>query len=130
MWIMSVLSLWLIILIALPGIFKSVFGKELLLGSLRCEIAVDSSPDGGEHIEVMTLSSNPLKVSSPISLADIPFATAAINFVRRLKRLDPDDEEVALRPSSLRHAIYDDPRAPQQIARWILRTTAAGRTAG
>ena len=111
MWIMYILSLWLVILIALPGMFKSVFGKELLFGSLRCEIAVDSSPDGGKHIEVMTLSVNPLKVSSPISLADIPFATEVINFVRR-KRLDPD-EDVALRPSSLRHAIYDDPRAPE-----------------
>lgn len=110
-WIMYILSLWLVILIALPGMFKSVFGKELLFGSLRCEIAVDSSPDGCKHIEVMTLSVNPLKVSSPISLADIPFATEVINFVRR-KRLDPD-EDVALRPSSLRHAIYDDPRAPE-----------------
>ena len=39
----------------LPGIFRSVFGRELIFGSWRCEIAANSSPDGGDGVRVRTL---------------------------------------------------------------------------
>lgn len=122
LWLMYVLSIWLVILIALPGVFKSVFGKELLFGSLRCEIAVDSGPDGDERIEVLTLSSNPVRVSSPFSLRDIPFATSTVGLARRLMGMKSAD--IPVPEANLRHAIYDDSRTPQYIANWIMRTAA------
>jgi Alpha/beta hydrolase family len=39
----------------LPGIFRSVYGRELLFGSWRCEIAANSSPDSASGVQVKTL---------------------------------------------------------------------------
>src|SRR4029079_8943269 len=43
-------------ILALPGLFRLVFGRELFLGSWRCEIAANSSPDGVDGVQVKTLT--------------------------------------------------------------------------
>ena len=40
----------------LPGLFKSAFGKELLIGTMRCDIAADSVPDTSQRVEAITLA--------------------------------------------------------------------------
>ena len=40
----------------LPGIFKSVFGREFVIGAMRCDIAADSVPDTSERVEAITLA--------------------------------------------------------------------------
>lgn len=47
------------LVLILPGLFRSVFGRELLFGSWRCEIAANSSPDGANGVEVQTLLGRP-----------------------------------------------------------------------
>jgi len=47
------------IILALPGLFRLVFGRELFLGSWRCEIAANSSPDGVDGVRVKTLPAQP-----------------------------------------------------------------------
>jgi hypothetical protein len=42
------------ILLVLPGCFRSVFGRELLLGCWRCEIFADSAPDTTAGVHVKT----------------------------------------------------------------------------
>jgi hypothetical protein len=46
-------------ILALPGLFRLVFGRELLLGTWRCEIAANSSPDSGNGVQVKTLLMRP-----------------------------------------------------------------------
>jgi len=38
------------------GVFKAAFGKEFLIGAMRCEIAVDSMPDTAGPIHAVTLA--------------------------------------------------------------------------
>jgi pimeloyl-ACP methyl ester carboxylesterase len=38
-----------------PGLFKAVFGRELLLGAARCEISAESVPDISDGIDIITL---------------------------------------------------------------------------
>ena len=40
-----------------PGLFKSVFGRELAVGAGRCQLSSDSVPDIADprHIEIVTL---------------------------------------------------------------------------
>ena len=40
----------------LLGLFKSAFGKEFLIGTMRCDIAVDSVPDTSQRVEAITLA--------------------------------------------------------------------------
>ena len=40
----------------LPGLFKSAFGKEFLIGAMRCDIAADSVPDTSQRVEAITLA--------------------------------------------------------------------------
>ena len=47
------------VILALPGLFRLVFGRELFLGSWRCEIAAASSPDGVDGVQVKTLPGQP-----------------------------------------------------------------------
>ena len=47
------------VILALPGLFRLVFGRELLLGCWRCEIAANSSPDGVDGVQVKTLPGQP-----------------------------------------------------------------------
>jgi hypothetical protein len=37
-------------------LFKSVFGKEFVIGAMRCEIAADSVPDTSGPIDAITLA--------------------------------------------------------------------------
>ena len=49
-----------LVLIVSAGVFKSVFGRELLFGAYRCDIAADSTPDISSNIKnvkIATLSS-------------------------------------------------------------------------
>ena len=39
----------------LPGVFKSVFGREFLVSALVCDIAVNSVPDAFNRVEAITL---------------------------------------------------------------------------
>jgi hypothetical protein len=39
----------------LPGLFKSVFGREFLIGGMVCEIATDSVPDTSSQLNAITL---------------------------------------------------------------------------
>jgi hypothetical protein len=40
----------------LLGLFESAFGREFLIGTMRCDIAVDSVPDTSQRIEAITLA--------------------------------------------------------------------------
>ena len=42
--------------LVLPGLFKSAFGKEFLIGAMRCDIAADSVPDTSQRVEAVTLA--------------------------------------------------------------------------
>ena len=59
-------------ILGLPGVFKSVFGREFLIGAIRCEIAADSVPDTAGRIETITLplSQSWLKMSLRHGLYD------------------------------------------------------------
>jgi hypothetical protein len=50
------LCLGALALLILPGIFKSVFGREFVIGAMRCDIAADSVPDTSERVEAITLA--------------------------------------------------------------------------
>lgn len=43
----------------LPGLFKSAFGKEFLIGAMLCDIAADSVPDTSQRVEAITLAPAP-----------------------------------------------------------------------
>ena len=45
-----------VVMLFLAGIFKSVLGREFLVGAWRCEVAVDSAPDRNGPIKVVTLA--------------------------------------------------------------------------
>jgi hypothetical protein len=45
-----------LVLLFLPGICKSVFGKEFMTTAFVCEIAADSAPDAARRIDAITLS--------------------------------------------------------------------------
>lgn len=47
------------IVVALPGLFRSVYGRELFLGSWRCEIEANSSPDSVKGVQIKTLLEQP-----------------------------------------------------------------------
>lgn len=48
-----------VVISPLPGIFRSVYGRELLFGGWRCEIAANSSPDSTDGVQVITLPAPP-----------------------------------------------------------------------
>src|SRR5262249_2664448 len=74
---------------ALPGLFKAVFGRELLIGATRCEIAAESVPDS-KSARIITLS--PTKIRG------------AFSFNARV---------------GLRHGIYDHPECVREMRRWL-----------
>jgi hypothetical protein len=56
--IASTLLVWAMATTALfvPGCFRSVFGRELVTGSWRCEVSADSAPDAIRGVRVLTLT--------------------------------------------------------------------------
>ena len=40
----------------LPGLFKSAYGSEFLIGAMLCDIAADSVPDTSQRVEAITLA--------------------------------------------------------------------------
>lgn len=88
-----------LLFLVLPGAFKSAFGREFLIGAMRCEIAADSVPDASEGIEIITLP---------------PLDKAKSNSKRRVKdKVTPS--------SKLRHKIYNHPECVNEIGRWFRR---------
>lgn len=47
----------------LPGMFRRVFGKELLFGAWRCEVSSNSVPDVVHGVEIVTLQHRPHDIS-------------------------------------------------------------------
>jgi hypothetical protein len=91
---MCVFGAWMFFI--LPGVFKSVFGREFLVRALVCDIAVDSVPDALDRVEVITLPPvDPERISQ--------------------KRF--------LVVEQLRHGIYSHPSCVYQIVRWLRRVT-------
>ena len=42
--------------LVLPGLFKSAFGRQFLIGAMRCDIAANSVPDTSQRVEAITLA--------------------------------------------------------------------------
>jgi hypothetical protein len=80
------------ILLLVPGIFKSWFGREFLFGAMRCEIATDSTPD--------SLRARIVTLETPYQ----PLMLGATN---------------TLKISRMRHKIYDYPDCVPEIVKWI-----------
>jgi len=55
-WLTAVSAIGALAFFFLFGVFKSVFGKEFVIGAIRCEIAVDSVPDTSGPIDAVTLA--------------------------------------------------------------------------
>jgi hypothetical protein len=83
------------IFLVLPGVFKSVFGREFLFNALVCDIAVDSVPDTLGQVEAITL--------------------------RPVEAAQSHDRPLSLRRwlSQLRHEIYKHPHRVDEIVRWL-----------
>jgi len=54
-WLMAVSAIGALACFFLFGVFKAAFGKEFVIGALRCEIAVNSMPDTSGPIHAVTL---------------------------------------------------------------------------
>jgi pimeloyl-ACP methyl ester carboxylesterase len=48
----------------LPGVFRRVFGKELLFGAWRCEVSSNSVPDLVQGVEIVTFQHRPRDIST------------------------------------------------------------------
>lgn len=83
-----------LIFFILMGAFKSFFGRDLLIGALSCDIAVDSVPDTVNRVEAITLP----PVERPSTL------------------------EALLRLFRMRHGIYNHPACAHEITRWLRAT--------
>jgi hypothetical protein len=90
------------IFLILPGLFNARFGREFLIGAMRCEIATDSTPDS-TRLQIVTLE---------------PMYR---NCCRKVKKIDASSN------SSMRHKIYDHPDCPREIAKWITEHIRDGR---
>lgn len=89
-WIVLVLGTGVFLI--LPGLFNARFGREFLIGAMRCEIAADSVPDS-RRVHIVTLK--------PAYRELVPQGT------------------VNDAPSSMRHTIYDHPDCSREVAKWI-----------
>jgi hypothetical protein len=49
------IGIGLLFFVLVPGIFKSIFGREFLIGALRCDVSADSVSDADGEIRVTTL---------------------------------------------------------------------------
>ena len=56
MWLIAVAAIGALVFFFLFGVFKAAFGKEFLIGAMRCEIAADSMPDTSGPIDAITLA--------------------------------------------------------------------------
>ena len=54
--VVLVCALGALVFLMLPGLFKSAFGKEFLIGAMRCDIAANSVPDTSQRVEAITLA--------------------------------------------------------------------------
>ena len=88
-------------LLLIPGLFNGWFGREFLIGALRCEIGADSAPDS-TRARVVTLAT--------------PYQPLPM---RGLFGLRPPRAEDASTISSMRHKIYNYPGCAPEIVRWI-----------
>jgi hypothetical protein len=86
-----------------PGFFSSVFGRELCLGATRCEIAVDSVPDGNE---------------ATIKTLEPPYLPQKKTLLDRIFT-DEDRKLLVLDSVQLRHSIYNNPECAPAIVEWL-----------
>ena len=92
-----------------PGLFKSAFGKEFVIGAMRCDIAADSVPDTSERIAAITLA--PAVAGSPIQ--DAPVGAEA--------KTSPQAGKIES-SARLRHGLYNHPQCVSEIVGWLGRT--------
>jgi hypothetical protein len=95
------------IFLLLPGVFKSVFGREFLLNGLTCDIAADSVPDTLYGVQAITL---PLTEEAP----------NAGSTDRTDKVLLKNWADSILR---LQHGIYNHPECVKAIVEWLRHVT-------
>jgi len=82
--LVSIIGMINLTVIFLPGLFKSVYGRELLFGMSRIDVAANSVPDLKGDVQVETLPTRALSHNKIIhQLYDHPWCTAVI--VRWLK---------------------------------------------
>ncbi len=117
------LSICLMLCVTLPGVFKSVFGREFVFGAMRCDIASDSTPDILSRVEVVTLPPIP-EEAVRLRFAEVVCDLPVVGFVlrifgqRRPRRVHATNQA----PSPMRHAIYGNPAAVPEIVEWVMRT--------
>ena len=90
------LCLGALALLILPGMFRSVFGREFVIGAMRCDIAANSVPDTSERVEAITLAPH----THPRSTEGIRAIIGSIG-------------------GTSRHQIYEHPRCWREIVGWL-----------
>jgi hypothetical protein len=90
------------ILLLVPALFNGRFGREFLIGAIRCEIATDSTPDS---------------VRARIITLETPYQPLVPNTsIRPTWRTALSPQDFSLR---MRHKIYDYPDCVPGIVKWI-----------
>jgi hypothetical protein len=90
------------ILLLVPALFNGRFGREFLIGAIRCEIATDSTPDS---------------VRARIITLETPYQPLVPNTsIRPTWRTALSPQDFSLR---MRHKIYDHPDCVPGIVKWI-----------
>jgi hypothetical protein len=104
-------------LVVLTCVFKSFLGREFVVGSMTCEVAVDSSPDTTGRVDIVTLKRVRDGALYPESALEGLIRRTFEALVRTTSDTKFDQENV----SGLRHATYNDARVPREIANWVGR---------
>jgi hypothetical protein len=125
---LGVIVLGMVIFLVLPGVFKSVFGREFLASGMVCDIAVDSVPDTLGSVKAITL--RPVEASTPksdltfrwgfgfVSLTT-PYPERPGSLRRRLSWWVQTLKAMKRAHRQLRHGIYNHPACVDEIVRWI-----------
>jgi hypothetical protein len=93
----------------IPGLFKSPFGREFLIGASRCEIATESTPDS-IRARIVTLNT---PYQGPLTTSD--WVEALLEWYRRLRGRQTSTSTAL----SLRHSIYNNPDCVLEIVKWL-----------
>jgi hypothetical protein len=96
-WFYEATAVGALTLLAAPALFNTRFGREFLLGAIRCEVATDSAPDSTRS-RIITLET-PYK-RFPWQPAEEP-------------------KQAPSSSSSMRHQIYNYPGCVPEIVKWI-----------
>jgi len=93
------------ICLLIPGLFKSPFGREFLLGASRCEIVTESTPD--------TVRARIVTLHTPHQELNIDWVEALLVWCHRLRGTSTSK---ALSP---RHSLYNNPDCVPEIVKWL-----------